>query len=46
MIDFEPLWPGERSLFELKKDVLSAVRAHTGGTLGRDDLTLMVAEVN
>ena len=37
---------GDDSLFELKNRILAAVRAHTGGTLGHDDVTLMVAEVN
>ena len=37
---------GVESLVDLKHHVLAAVRAHTGGTLGHDDVTLMVAEVN
>ena len=37
---------GEKSLGELKNHVLAAVRAHTEGTLGHDDVTLMVAEAS
>ena len=36
----------EKSLGDLKNHILAAVRAHTGGTLGHDDVTLMVAEAN
>ena len=37
---------GDKSLFELKHRVLAAIRLHTGGTLGHDDVTLMAVEVN
>ena len=37
---------GDESLFELKERVLAALRLHTGGTLGHDDVTLMAVEVN
>lgn len=37
---------GGESLFELKERVLAALRLHTGGTLGHDDVTLMAVEVN
>ena len=37
---------GDESLFELKQRVLAALRLHTGGTLGHDDVTLMAVEVN
>lgn len=36
----------DRSLHDVKHGVLSAVREHTGGTLGHDDVTLMLAEVH
>ena len=37
---------GDETVLEIKKRVLAAGRAHTGGTVGHDDVTLMVAEVH
>jgi sigma-B regulation protein RsbU (phosphoserine phosphatase) len=37
---------GDETLFDLKQRVLAAVRSHTGGSLGHDDVTLMAMEVN
>ncbi len=37
---------GDDSLFELKQRVLAALRLHTGGTLGHDDVTMMAVKVN
>jgi len=34
------------TLFELKQRVLAALRLHTGGTLGHDDVTMIAVEVN
>jgi sigma-B regulation protein RsbU (phosphoserine phosphatase) len=36
---------GDSSLAELKQGLLDAVRAHTGGTLVHDDVTIMALEV-
>ena len=37
---------GDLSLFDLKQRVLAAVRSHTGGSLGHDDVTLVAMEVH
>ena len=37
---------GDETLFDLKQRVLAAVRSHTGGSLGHDDVTLMAMEVH
>ncbi len=37
---------GDDSLFELKQRVLAALRLHTGGTLGHDDVTMIAVKVN
>jgi sigma-B regulation protein RsbU (phosphoserine phosphatase) len=37
--------PAGKSLFDVKQAVLRAARSHAGGSLGQDDVTLMVVEV-
>lgn len=37
---------GDKDLNEVKQEILAAVRAHTGGSLAHDDLTMLVIEVS
>ena len=37
---------GGESLLHLKREVLAVVRSHAGGSLGRDDVTLMAVDVH
>jgi serine phosphatase RsbU (regulator of sigma subunit) len=36
---------GDKDLREVKHDVLAAVRAHTGGSLAHDDVTMLAVEI-